>query len=128
MKRVRTSFNFIAEIDIEGETTNLPSQTIPDQTKSLQDHVNEFVITSEWPKVPKIDQFDTEDTLNLPDLNKMSEIEKRDFSTKVGENIASTQAELADFKTSREKKAKIEASKAKTTKVEEPPAEPPKVP
>jgi hypothetical protein len=94
-KRIKTSFNFDPETDIQGEENLEPSQTVPDQTLSLQDLVNRFVVTSNWPKLPDISQFDTEDTLELPDLTKLTEIEKRDFAKQISSHITETQETLS---------------------------------
>lgn len=88
-------------VDFPGVFTDLekePSQTIPNQALSLQDLVNRFTISSEWPKIPIEAQFDNEQTLDLPEIGKFSKMELEEYKLSVKEHIEDTKEELAELK------------------------------
>lgn len=107
MTKIRNFLNKKFE-EQEGESTSLPSQTIPNQTLSLQDLVNKFTVTSEWPKEPQSEQFDTIDTIELPDVTKMTEIQKLDMAEELRHHIATSQREMQE--------TKVKAKKPKSSK------------
>lgn len=90
-------FNATSYKDLySGESSNQPSQTIPNQTMSLQDLVNRFTISSEWPKTPLDAQFDNEDTLDLPDISKMDKMEQEEYKISIQKFIDDTKEEISE--------------------------------
>lgn len=79
--------NYSFDLKFDGEINTLPSQTLPDQSMSLQDLVNKFTVDSVWPKEPLPEQFDNEETFDLPEYQKMSTIEKTEELFKLKQNI-----------------------------------------
>lgn len=78
-----------------GEANNEPSQTIPNQSMSLQDLVDKFTITSNWPKVPQSEQFDSEQ--ELPDIQMMSKTEVAELQLNIKQDIVDHQIDLKNI-------------------------------
>lgn len=78
------------------------SQTIPNQAISLQELINRFTISSEWPK-PTPEQFDNTGTSHLPDISKLDKIE---IQTLANENAAAIEEHKAALQTLQEEEFK----------------------
>lgn len=108
--RNRQSYN--AETDSEPEKGGGYSQTIPNQAMSLQEMINRFTISSEWPK-PIPEQFDNEQTTHLPDISKLDKIEIQQLANENAEAIETHKSALRTLQEEEFKRVQEEQTEAK---------------
>lgn len=114
--KLRSTYDHEANI---GETNALPSLTAPNQSLNIAELVERFTISSSWnPRFPIPDQFDNEQTLDLPELAKLDKIERRDFALQNKVKIAELQNDLVEGQ--KAEKAKMVTQKEEPKNVTNP--------
>lgn len=114
----RNPFKYDHKTMTDGVKNTQHSETIPNQTLSMAEMVEKYVRGDNIPGLKNYD-YDTEETLDLPEIGKMSTIDRARYLSEVKEDIDHNSAQLKQIN------AEKAARKANEKLLNETPAETP---
>ena len=112
-RKTRNWLNYDSKSMGDGLNTTMVSETVPDQSLTMQELIERFVQNRDVPGLRNF-EFDDEDTLNLPEIAKMSTIDRVRFLDDVSRDIQDQELKLKDIqldiKTRKENAKKVKTA------------------